>query len=426
MATQNCNVGGSEKMECFEAIRGVASLGVMLGHLIIAFWPNLYIGAREIPATYPPFVRWLALSPLKVFYDAQFAVTVFFLLSGFVLSLSFFRSRSAEVLTSAAVRRYFRLMMPASASILIGYLLLKLGWMYNQRACQYMTESLGVPHTWLGIFYNFRPQFGHALKECVWDTFFARSTYNANLWTMSIELAGSFVVYHFLALFGTARNRWLLYAVLSGVFVYANHLFLFDFLLGMMLCDAYAASRTWRHRLPVLLAVPIALAGLYIVSQKPFGAFNWRFLQLEKNPCYEALGGLLLIGSVAFSPRLQRIFDNRVLSFLGKISFGLYLIHLCLICSLASGLYLLLGRKLGLAHHPAALIATAACIAASLTGAWLMYLGVDRPAITTGKWIYRRLFQNKVATAADALGEPIITPLPVVDDRVPSLIRKSA
>jgi peptidoglycan/LPS O-acetylase OafA/YrhL len=416
---------GSDKMECFEAIRGVASLGVLFGHLIIAFWPHLYIGAREIPPTFPRVVRWFALSPFKVLYDSQFAVTLFFLLSGFVLSLSFFKSRSTEALTSAAVRRYFRLMIPASASILLAYLILKLGWMYNVRACQFMSERLGVPHTWLGYFYTFSPHLGHALKECVWDTFFLRSTYNANLWTMSIELAGSFVVYNFLALFGTARNRWLLYAVLAGVFVYSKQLFLLDFLLGMMLCDAYMATQTWRHRLPVLLAVPVALAGLYLVSLKPFGTFDWRFLQLEKNPCYEALGGLLLIGSVAFSPRLQRLFDNWVLSFLGKISFGLYLIHLSLICSLASGLYLLLGRKLGLAHHPAALIAAAACLAASLTGAWLMYLGVDRPAIATGKWIYRRLFQKKAATVPDATGEPVITPLPVAG-HTPDVLRKSA
>jgi peptidoglycan/LPS O-acetylase OafA/YrhL len=423
MATRN--PAATEKMECFEAIRGVASLGVLLGHLIIAFWPHLYIGAREIPPTFPRFVRWFALSPFKILYDSQFAVTIFFLLSGFVLSLSFFKSRSTEALTSAAVRRYFRLMLPAAASILLAYLLLKLGWMFNRRACEYMTQSLGVPHTWLGLFYNFRPHFTSALKECVWDTFFAGSTYNANLWTMSIELAGSFVVYHFLALFGTARNRYLLYAVLAGVFIYSNRLFLLDFLLGMVLCDAYVATQSWRFRLPVLLAVPVALAGLYVVTLKPFGQFDWGWLKLEKNVCYETFGGVLLLGAVAFSPRFQRLFDNRVLTFLGKISFGLYLIHLCLICSLASGLYVLLCRKLGFAHHPAALVAAGSCIVASLTGAWLMYLTVDRPAIALGKLIYRGLFQKKARPEGDAEG-PAVTKLPAAEERGPTVLRKSA
>jgi peptidoglycan/LPS O-acetylase OafA/YrhL len=416
-----------EKMDCFEAIRGVAALGVLFGHLIIAFWPHLYIGAREIPTTYPPFVRWFALSPLKVLYDAQFAVTLFFLLSGFVLSLSYFRSRSVEVLTSAAVRRYFRLMLPAAASILLAFLLLKMGWLYNRRASEYMSQSLGAPHTWLGLFYNFGPHLGRALRECVWDAFFAgSSTYNANLWTMAIELAGSFVVYQFLALFGTARNRWLLYAVLGGVFVYSGKLFLLDFVLGMMLCDVYVATLAWRRRLPVLLAVPVALGGLYVVTLKPFGQYDWGWLRLEKNPCFEMLSGVLLLGAVAFSPRMQRLFAHRVLSFFGKISFGLYLIHLCLICSVASGVYLLLCRKLGMGHHPAALMAAGACVAASLAGAWLMYLTVDRPAIAVGKWLYRALFQKKAEAVADAPPQITFTTLPLTDGRVTAVSRKSA
>jgi peptidoglycan/LPS O-acetylase OafA/YrhL len=414
---------GADKMECFEAIRGLASLAVLIGHLLLAFWPELYIGARNIPAGYPRLVRQFALSPLKIVYDSQFAVTVFFLLSGFVLSLSYFRTRSVEVLTSAAVRRYFRLMIPAAVSILLGYLLLRLGWMYNQAACRYMIEHVGGGYGWLALFYNFRPHFGHALKECVWDTFFANSTYNANLWTMSQEFLGSFVVYHFLALFGNVRNRYLLYAVLAGAFVYSTRLFQLDFLLGMMLCDAYVAGQARRFRLPPLLAAPVALGGMYLVTFKPFGAYNWGWLMLDKNLCYETLGGVLLLGGVAFSPGLQRLFDNRVLTFLGKISFGLYLIHLCLICSLASGVYLLLNRGLGLAHHPAALLAAGSCVLASLGGAWLMYRYVDRPAVAVGKYLYQGLFEKK-AVAPHA--QPALAPVPVTDERSAGVIRKSA
>ena len=416
--------GGADKMECFEAIRGLASLAVLLGHLLLAFWPDLVAGPGEIPASYPRLVRQLARSPLKIAFDSQFAVTVFFLLSGFVLSLSYFRTRSVEVLTAAAVRRYLRLMLPAAASVLLGYLLLKLGWMVNQAASRSMNEGLGTPTPWLALFYDFRPHFGHALRECVWDTFFTgRSTYNANLWTLSQELAGSFVVYHFLALFGNVRNRLLLYVVLAGVFVYSNRLFMLDFLLGMLLCDAYVAGQARRYRLPVLLAAPVALGGMYLVTLKPFGAYNWGWMMLDKNLCYEALGGTLLLGGVAFSPRLQRLFDSRVLTFLGKISFGLYLIHLLLICSLASGLYLLLNGKLGLSHHPAALLAAGACVPASLSGAWLMYRFVDRPAVAVGKILYRGVFQKKTRVCSAA---PILAPLPIADDRSPAEIRKSA
>lgn len=96
------------KYEALDSIRGVAAVVVMMSHLILGFYPVIYIGTDHVVT---PWVR--------VWYQGDFAVTLFFVLSGFVLSLSFLHTKNIESLRSAAVRRYWRLVVPVAASVLI-------------------------------------------------------------------------------------------------------------------------------------------------------------------------------------------------------------------------------------------------------------------------------------------------------------------
>lgn len=382
------------KMDCFEGLRGVASLAVLLSHLVGAFWPRVWEWRQPMDA--PAAVRWAVPALARLLIDGQFAVAIFFLLSGFVLSLSFFRTGSHEALSSAAVRRYFRLMVPAAFSILLAYAVLKAGLMYNQRAAQYMAESLGAPHPWLTFFYAFTPRLKDALRECFWDALFGNTAlYNQNLWTLSVEFAGSFLVYGFLALAGNLRRRGLCYLVVGVLLVLNNRVLLLDFLAGMALCDLYTANQARRRlTLPWPAAALLAAAGLGVNYIKLCGPLHLGLVDVERRPCYEAAAGALLLAAVAFSPALQRPLRSRPLLFLGKISFALYLVHLVVICSLASGLYLLLRQGYGLRHSPAAAIASLACVGVSMAAAWFMALYVDRPAVAVGRYVYEHIFKK--------------------------------
>ena len=91
----------------------MAALAVVATHLISAMYPSLYVGYGYHPG-YEMQDR-IARSPFFVFYSGMFAVFVFFVLSGYVLSQSVTRSKSNVLVLM--VRRYIRLTVPIAMSI---------------------------------------------------------------------------------------------------------------------------------------------------------------------------------------------------------------------------------------------------------------------------------------------------------------------
>jgi peptidoglycan/LPS O-acetylase OafA/YrhL len=377
----------SGKMECFEAIRGLAALAVVIGHLILTFCPALYFRTGPRWDEIPRWLQFIARFPGKFLWNGELPVEIFFVLSGFVLSLTFFQKGSAASLSSAAIRRFPRLMAPVAASVLLAFLLLQSGLMFSQEAARRMDAMQGltadpaapndISNNWLRIYYGFAPSITDALREGTWGAFFGPAFYNPVLWTMPIELAGSFLVYGFLALFGGVRRRWLLYAI-GGILLWkCDQAYLADFLGGIALCDLWAFNqRTWQRELPLLAALAVVAVALFAVPWKPASA-------------------LLVVAAAAASPRFQRILSVGWLSWLGRVSFALYLIHMPIFCSLSCGLYLVCCRDLGWSHVNGALTASAAGLAATLFGSWLFCRLIDRPAILLSRWIDEALFRRR-------------------------------
>ena len=67
-------------------------------------------------------------TPLNIFLNGQLWVTVFFVLSGFVLPLRWFRTKEPQCIWGSMLRRYFRLMLPLSVCLSCYYLVAKTCW----------------------------------------------------------------------------------------------------------------------------------------------------------------------------------------------------------------------------------------------------------------------------------------------------------
>ena len=101
-----------------------------------------------------------------------------------------------------------------------------------------------------------------------------------------------------------------------------------------------------------------------------------------------SLASLLILAVLYLSP-LHRIFSNRVPVFLGRISFGVYLTHLPILCSLGSASYLASYNSIG---HTAAMWCSASLsLITSLLLGWLLHRTGDTLGIRWSRSLSRRL-----------------------------------
>ena len=70
--------------------------------------------------------NWVRNTPITLLYHGYFWVVVFFILSGFVLTLRFFKIRKHTCVTGGTFRRYLRLMIPLWVTLSIFYFCLKM------------------------------------------------------------------------------------------------------------------------------------------------------------------------------------------------------------------------------------------------------------------------------------------------------------
>ena len=90
----------SGKFLALEAVRGVAACVVVVHHYMLAFLPHFH--GRLFPDDSIALVR----TPLFFFVNGTAAVAVFFVLSGFVLTVRAFQSNQAGGLVVGAFKRW--------------------------------------------------------------------------------------------------------------------------------------------------------------------------------------------------------------------------------------------------------------------------------------------------------------------------------
>jgi peptidoglycan/LPS O-acetylase OafA/YrhL len=163
-----------QRLECLDGVRGVAALVVVVFHYLSAFLPTLTPDQTSNPC-------WLADTPLAILFNGPFAVVVFFVLSGFVISRSAVK-RFHLSLTIAS--RYLRLTVPMVASVIIAWLLL----ISFPNDAATLGAITGTP--WLAKTYNGEiPSLFSAVKDGTFEVYLhGMSHFNNALWSMRPEL----------------------------------------------------------------------------------------------------------------------------------------------------------------------------------------------------------------------------------------------
>lgn len=316
----------------------MAAFIVLVHHFFLGFSPTttgLLIQARRADS--------MIGQPYFVFFNGTGAVGFFFALSGFVLCWSYFNREDPGKLLIAFLKRYPRLAGVVTLTTVLSWALFKLG-LYNFDAAAKVSGS-----PWLASFAyagwspEFEPSFVRACFEGVTTFFLGGAHYNSSLWTMKHEFFGSMLVYLLAPFIATVlAYRFRVYAVLIlSVSALCYTEYMFPFVAGAFL-SSYLARKN--AAIPMYTSLLMIGAGLYLLGYAiPVKAYSWVSLlpgaRLHQTVLH-TLGALAIIFATMANRTVFDRLGGKFFAFMGQLSFPLYLVHVLVICSLSSWVYL--------------------------------------------------------------------------------------
>lgn len=359
-----------------DGLRGVAALSVVFAHLAAGFFPALYF--VDGPDDAPEWMGYFASTPLFVLLSGTFAVFIFLVLSGFVLSSVVASGRQS--LAVLVPTRFLRLAVPAGASVIIAYVLLSGGFM--------QTAAVGAitNHDWVTKYYT-GVSWPTAAMEVLGGHFATgKSKLDPVLWTMRVELVGSYFVYLLFAFCRRTDLRALSLAALAIMVLLLGGawLFLLCFIAGIAFFDHMPRVA----KVPAFLAWTALAVGLLLggypenidgTTYETLGGFLEDGLgEFEAPMIVRTLGASLVVLAVLRLAALQYLLQTAPIRFLGTISFPLYLLHFPLLFSVFAAMFIHYdanGSGLLLAAYLVAFFAIL------FTAAWLLERFVDQPLL---------------------------------------------
>jgi peptidoglycan/LPS O-acetylase OafA/YrhL len=317
------------KLVPLEGLRGIAAAIVVLYHLVLGF-TNKGVGATPHGHGFRDTLLQFGLGLL----NGGAAVAVFFVLSGFILSLPFARDRSVSRVLVAILKRWPRLAALTTIACLFAWAAITLsGHDYKQAAhvigagwlASHGNSSLaGRDMSWLA-----------ALQEGLFSAFAGHVRFDSPLWTMRIELFGSFAIFLSAPLLFAVQNWPVRLALVGGAILAAGGTYpityLGDFLVGTILAMLFAEDR-----LPAFNNWQAAIAGIVGIYLFSFTYEQKLLIHAPIKAILPAgdtshyvwdLGAVLLIMVLLGNPLLKRVFSKSWAVWLGLLSFPIYLLH---------------------------------------------------------------------------------------------------
>jgi peptidoglycan/LPS O-acetylase OafA/YrhL len=298
------------------SLRGIASLVVLLHHAMLLFRVDGRNDTLGLPLQLSD--HWLLCQQtLLIVFNGQAAVTLFFVLSGCVLSLSLQHSPtfSPSQIFGFYIKRAFRILPTLWFAVLISLLLLP-----------YASGSHvdAISTRWMETAYSRSPSPYEFAKHLIgMDSFL-----NQPLWSLFIELFYSAIFPAiFLLTCGGARAIAMIATSIIALFLpfavnRELNFFLLAFVLGSALANVTPTQKLFSRAalIALLSAATFSLLAARRILE-PIGAPTSIVV------FFETLASAGIIYLVLFVDKGLRWLKNSTLVHLGNISFSLYLLH---------------------------------------------------------------------------------------------------
>jgi peptidoglycan/LPS O-acetylase OafA/YrhL len=380
---------------------------VAVCHFVIAFHISMLTGDRA--AAHFAAEPALSHTAFVLFINSEFCITIFFVISGFVLAAG--AAQPGARFSSLAARRWLRLAGPVTAASLFAWAIPVTGLNFAQAAAalshsSWLAQQYGyiAPSTGQFIQLIFESLIVLIYPQAGWGTM-ARY-YNSNLWTMPVEFAGSlalFLCYVYL-LSPHLRSRPARIAILAVIAALIWHTAFFGFPAGALLFEAGEWCRAIGSRglrTGAMIAGPLLFAAGLIGGSTPFelnlqgggiypplAVFLYRFTAPVSSitVMHQAGAVCLVTSALLFSP-FRTLLETAVMQSLGKISFMVYLLQIPILCSLGAFIVVRLSPAAG--YNAATAIAAIVYLAGTLAAAAGLTALVDGPAIAASRRLGR-------------------------------------
>ncbi|KAJ3148528.1 hypothetical protein HDU89_004625 [Geranomyces variabilis] len=409
-----------QKIVYLEGLRGVAALMVAVSHYVEA--TIMYSPAHAENVTQNQSRFW------NLFYNGHWAVTIFFLLSGRVLPLGIFSSPSPVRTTAAAAfRRPFRLALPVVAASIIVIIAGAGGAWKHLAAADDIFETpfwsaVAPDHTAFGGLGGFIIYISNLLTRpsaSVMEAAALSKLYPLGvIWTIPLEYLNSNLVYLFaIIILGVApddhrKRRFGLYAVMI-FYLWWNTSWTATFFMGMVLADLTVSGRmaTWRLQLGQLkgnlMAIPLLVFAVVLLTVGGVsrgvdeGTNSWVIYhgvkgfeggpaQVTEPTTSVTISAALSLIAIEFSPVMQWIFSSPPIAFLGKISFGLYLLHGITLLGVMPQYFSYADERMSFWGMWVSGLVIFLLLAAA-QGA-IFYVAIDKTSVRFARWLHQALF----------------------------------
>jgi peptidoglycan/LPS O-acetylase OafA/YrhL len=367
-----------QRWQELDAIRGIAACIVVLWH----FYQVLS------PEHFPVWIRGtMECTPLYLFISGTESVMLFFLLSGFVLSLPFHRNPGGQTYRSFLVKRIARIYFPYAVALLVAVL----GNAYYHG----LDINPWFAETWAGPV---------DLSTLLQHTFFLGnydySAFNTAFWSLVYEMRIS-LIFPFLCLL-VIRSGWVRAIFLAiGIAVLSVLLrvagvpgqttetvkYVSFFIIGILLAQFAPLIRE------VLSKAPQYLRSVGILSSALCYSLGHLFPGAVKDALIlTGASGILVAG---FSePAITKMLLWPLFQFLGRISYSIYLLH-------GTILYLLVYAFYPRIPLPWLFLPLVVGVLAASTA---FYYLIEKPSIQIGRFLAKAVGPRGVVTPVTRAG----------------------
>jgi len=322
------------RIHAMDSLRGLASFQVLIHHALgmSIFLFSVLKNPQPIASSF--WTNLFTFSPIHIFWAGHEAVIFFFVMSGFVLSIPYYKNKGGSYL-SFFVKRVFRIYVPYLIAIVIGLTL----------------NSIFLGHgtmpslsKWANAIFT----KDYSAREIVALIIYLKGDFPklvTSLWSLPVEIKISFI-FPFVVIIVKRLSipLTLILPVINMLFYHLgkkiglqdiwNEFALFYyfsfFLFGAALSKYQHLLLPVLNRLnrKVLLGLLLTAIILYTYSWNIVWFPQPIFALLKKIPSdyVVAIAALLLI-IISATNTVGKLLTNRCLEELGKISFSLYLIH---------------------------------------------------------------------------------------------------